>query len=249
MKLLAAAMVLAIAAPAAAQRVPAPRSRGAWPRRLDGIVAIVGGHSPSLQSDVVLRSDVELRARLALAARAPDVVIPELPEDLLAATLDQILGELVIAREAERLHAAQPTDTQIRRQRDEIARSVGGEDRLRALQLRLVIDPAEIDAIAERRAFVEAFLRANLEGSTLVSDAEVEERYARGDHPFSDRPIEEVREPLRAWLAAQALERDVRRWIQVLRGRTPIRIVVPFAPPGPTRQAEESAPDVSSGRR
>jgi hypothetical protein len=77
---------------------------------------------------------------------------------------------------------------------------------------------------------VDAFLRANLEGGTVVSDSQVEERHASGEHPFADRPLEEVREPLRAWLAQSALERDVARWIEVLRSRTAVRIVVRFAP-------------------
>ena len=240
----AAALLAALLATSA---VPAASAQA---RHVDGIVAIVGGHSPSSQTDVVLRSDVELRAWLALAAEAPDLPGVQVPEELLHATLDQIIGELVIAREAERLHAAQPNEEQIRRQRDELVRSLGGEERLRALIERLSIDPGEIDAIAERRAFVDAFLRANLEGSTLVSDAEVEERHERGDHPFAGRPLDEVRELLRAWLASQALERDVRRWIQVLRSRTAIRIVVPFAPPPSaqeTAEDEEVRSDVGSG--
>lgn len=203
----------------------------AEPRPIDGVVAIVGGLTPSPTTDVVLRSDVELRARLALAERAPDLPDPRLTPELLAATLQEIVGELLIAREAQRLHAPEPAVTQITRQRDELVRALGGEERLARFLERYDVEPAEIDAIARRRAFVEAFLRANLEGSTLISDSQVDQVYASGEHPFADRPLDEIREPLRAWLAAAALQRDVRRWIQVLRGRTPMRVVVPFVAP------------------
>lgn len=197
---------------------------------IDGVVAIVGGHTPSATTDVVLRSDVELRAILAIAARSPDLpTLPQLPAELLAATLQEILGELVIAREATRLHAPEPTASQIERHRAELVRSVGGQERFERLIARHGVSLEEIDAIARRRAFVDTFLRANLEGSTLVSDARVEEAYREGDHPFADRPLDEVREPLRAWLATEALQRDVRRWVEVLRSRTPMRVVVPFA--------------------
>jgi hypothetical protein len=196
---------------------------------LDGIVAIVGGRTPRPDTDVVLRSDVELRARLSLAGRSTEIPSGPVPTPLLAATLEQIVSELLIAREAERLHAAEPTAEQIAHEREMIVESVGGEPRLARLIAALSVDPAEIDALAQRRAYVDAFLRANLEGSTLVSDAEVEAAY-EGEHPFTDRPLDAVREALRAWLAANALERDVRRWIEVLRSRTPVRVVVPFAP-------------------
>ncbi|UJR81968.1 hypothetical protein [Sandaracinus amylolyticus] len=213
---------LVVVAPARAQSDQVPHA-------VDGIVAIVGGHTPSPTTDVVLRSDVELRAVLALAARTHDPAPAELPPELLAATLQEIVGELVIAREATRLHAPEPTDSQIDRHHEELVRSVGGEERFARLLERHAFAVSEIDAITRRRALVDAFLRANLEGSTLISDARVEETYASGDHPFADRPLDEVREPLRAWLAQTALQRDVRRWVEVLRSRTPVRVVVPFA--------------------
>jgi hypothetical protein len=68
-------------------------------------------------------------------------------------------------------------------------------------------------------------LRANLEGSTVVSDAQLARVYESGEHPFGDRPLPEVREPLRAWIAQAVLRRDVRRWIEVLRRRTAVRVV------------------------
>lgn len=249
-----AALRTAAALLAAAAALPSLRTAGAQAPRaqpIDGIVAIVGGHTPSSHTDVVLRSDVELRARLALAARTSEVPTGALPEALLAAALEQIVGELLIAREARRLHAPEPTPAQIARQREELARSVGGEARLRALLDALSVDPAEIDAIASRRALVDAFLRANLEGGTAISDGEVEQAHASGDHPFAGRPLDEVREPLRAWLAAAALERDVRRWIEVLRGRTPVRMLGAFAanaPPEREHSAEEESRDVRPGR-
>jgi hypothetical protein len=72
---------------------------------------------------------------------------------------------------------------------------------------------------------VSAFLRANLEGATVVSDAQIERVYEGGAHPFVDRPLEDVREPLRVWIAQRVLRRDVRRWIEVLRSRTTVRLV------------------------
>jgi hypothetical protein len=213
-------IVLAIhAAPsfARAQEEPLP---------VEALVAIVGAETPVEGTDLVLLSDVELRARLDLG---PEGVSLGPTRALLAATLEEIVGELLIAREAARLHATDPTDGDIRAQRDRLVQTLGGEARLRALLGAVHATDAEIDAIARRRAYVDAFLRANLEGSTTISDARVEEVFASGEHPFASMTFDEAREPLRAWLAVRTLADDVARWVTVLRQRTIVRVLVPLA--------------------
>ena len=193
---------------------------------VDELAAIVGGETPVSGTDVVLRSDLELRARLALLAHDPTRATGALPSALLRATLDEVVGELLIAREAERLHATMPSDAAVAAQRRELESAAGGAEAVLSLLRIIGADESELDAIAMRRARVDGFLRANLEGTTVVSDARVEEVYASGEHPFTDEPLERAREPLRAWLAQGALERDVARWISVLRGRTTVRVLL-----------------------
>lgn len=193
---------------------------------VDELAAIVGGETPVSGADVVLRSDLELRARLALLARDPSRATGVLPSALLRATLDEVVGEFLIAREADRLHAAMPSDAAVAAQRRELEGAAGGAEAVRSLLRITGAEESELDTIALRRARVDAFLRANLEGTTVVSDARVEEVYASGEHPFTDEPLEQAREPLRAWLAQGALERDVARWIAVLRGRTTVRVLL-----------------------
>ncbi|MFO0685477.1 MAG: hypothetical protein U0234_25685 [Sandaracinus sp.] len=197
----------------------------------EALVAIVGAETPDASADLVLLSDVDLRARLDLGPAGARVVPPP---SLYAATLDEILGEILIAREASRLHAAEPTDEDVRVQRARLAATLGGEGALEALLARIGADGAEIDAIARRRAVVEAFLRANLEGTTQVTDAQVEEAFAEGEHPFAGMMLEQAREPLRAWLAMRALSADVARWVEVLRQRTPVSVLVALDPAHPT---------------
>ena len=124
-------------------------------------------------------------------------------------------------------------DTDVSAQRDRLVQTLGGEARLRALLLTMHANEVEIDVIARRRAYVDAFLRANLEGSTTISDARVEEVFARGEHPFASMTFDVAREPLRAWLAVRTLADDVARWVAVLRQRTIVRVLVPLsaAPP------------------
>lgn len=195
------------------------------PARVEGVAALVGGTSPGTGTTVILRTDVVLLARIALAGQSEPLPVGRVPAPLLAAALDELIGEVLIEREAERLRAARPSDVEIARERARLEEQAGGAERLAALLQAVGASSEEIDAVALRRAHVSAFLRANLEGSTVVSDAQLARAHESADHPFQGRALDEVREPLRAWLAQRALRRDVRRWIEVLRRRTPVRVV------------------------
>jgi hypothetical protein len=196
--------------------------------RAEGLAAIVGGLAPGPGVELVLRSDVELRARLRLAGQAPESPLPlgALPEALVRATLDELIGELLIAREAARIRIRPPTLADVLRERASLEAEAGGAERLAELLRALGAPPSELEAMAHRRAVVGAFLTANLEGTTEISDAEVERLYLAGEHPFADLELDEAREPLRVWAAQAALERAVARWVSVLRARTPLRIVL-----------------------
>ncbi len=196
--------------------------------RVEGIAALVGGAAPGPGVDVLLRSDVALRARMRLAGQAPESPLPlgTLPEGLLRATLDELLGELLIAREATRVRVRVPQPADVLRERTHLEAETGGPARLAALLEALGASSAEVDALAARRALVGAFFAANLEGVTDIPDAEVERLYLAGDHPFVDMTLEEAREPLRIQAAQAALERAVARWVAVLRSRITHRILM-----------------------
>lgn len=192
----------------------------------EALVAIVGGDTPSAATDTILLSDVELVARLALARSSGGS--STLTPGMLQAALDQLVGEILIRREATRLHAAEPTADAVRRQREAIERAVGGPEALTSLLSRLGASEDELETIATRRAAVESFLGANLEGSTAITDADVQRAYEGGAHPFVGRPLDDVREALRAWLRVTRLDADVARWLQTLRRRSAVHVLRPF---------------------
>lgn len=197
--------------------------------RADGIAAVVGGAAPGAGVSLVLISDVDLRARILLSGRLgrPAAGVP-VPRGLLASTLDQIVGELLIAREAERVRVTPPAPGAIARERARLQEEAGGVTVLTELIRRTGATREEVAAIARRRALVAAFLQANLEGTTVVTDAEVARVYEAGDHPFEGRPLAQVDRDLRALIARQAVDRAVRRWVNVLRARTAVTVLVSF---------------------
>lgn len=225
-----------------ASPVLAPGRADAQRRPAEALVAVVGGRTPSTGTDVVLLSDVELVAAIALARGGDREARPT--EPLLQAALDQVIGEVLIRREASRLGAVAPTPDEIARQRDAIERSIGGPAVLDALLGRIHAERAEIDVLAERRAVIERFLSANLEGAADVTEADVEEAYAEASHPFAGRPLEEVREALRAWLHVTLVDAYVARWLSTLRARTEVNVLRPFvaaqsATPGTRSEASD----------
>lgn len=196
--------------------------------RMDGVAAIVGEGKALEERRVILRSDVELRARAKLTGEVGRAVLGVLPESLLAATLDELIGEHLLAREAVRLGLAQPSAAAVRQQRKALGRSAGGESRLRELAVAMGVGARELAKIARRRAIVQGFLEANLVGSTEITRAELERAYAAGDHPFADRPLDEVGAQLRTWLGQQSMRCAVHRWVAGLRGRAQVRILVNY---------------------
>ena len=199
--------------------------------RVEGIAALVGGTVPGPGVSVLLRSDVELRARLTLAGRGGRAPSAPTPPEVRSAVLDEMIGEEIVAREAERLRAAQPSAADLAAERARLVASWGGDTLVADVVRELGADASELDALVRRRAYVTAFLRANLEGATSISDAQVERVYESGNHPFAGRPLEEARELLRMWLLQRSVQRDIRRWVQVLRGRATVRVLAP----GPER--------------
>jgi len=140
-----------------------------------------------------------------------------LPEALREASLQEIIGELLIAREAKRVQISLPTTADAQREKDRLVRVTGGAVRTATLLSDLGAREEELDVIARRRVLVAAFLRVNLEGVTTVTQAELEQA-------LSSRREGTSLEQLRADLAKAALERAVKRWVVMLRARIAVRI-------------------------
>jgi hypothetical protein len=196
--------------------------------RVDGVAAAIGGTGGET-ADVILQSDVELRARLLLLGHSENSALHlELPTGLLSAALRELIGEKLIAREAERVQITRPSLALVAQEKQRLIASAGGTERVRALLMTVGASPSELDVMAERRALVGAFLRANLEGTTLITDREIDAQIARDRARYADLNPATVRAEVRASLARATLARNIERWVRVLRARVPVRIYASF---------------------
>jgi hypothetical protein len=196
--------------------------------RVDGVAAAIGGRAGE-SADVILQSDVELRARLLLLGRGPDQALHlELPQGLLSAALRELIGEKLIAREAERVQITRPTLAMVAQEKQRLLASAGGAPAVQALLRAVGASPAELDGMAERRAIVGAFLRANLEGTTLITEREIDAQIAQDRERYAGVNPATVRAQVRAMLARATLARNIERWVRVLRARVPVRIYAAF---------------------
>jgi hypothetical protein len=199
--------------------------------RIEGVAAAIGGASGE-SADVILQSDVELRARMLLLGRDRDQALHgELPQGLLSAALRELIGERLIAREAERVQITRPTQAMVQQEKQRLLLSAGGVDLVWVLLEKLGASPAELDRMAERRALVGAFLRANLESTTVITDREIDDYIARERARFAGQDPAQARVEVRALLARTSLARNIERWVRVLRARVPVRIYAAFESP------------------
>ncbi|MCA9529644.1 MAG: hypothetical protein KC543_05875 [Myxococcales bacterium] len=218
-----------------AEEAPRDAAGDAPPARslpAEGLVALVGGRTPGPGVEQILLSDVERRARIHLAGRAGAETAARAPlsAGLLHAAFEELLGEALIAHEAQRVQIGAATADDLAQARARLEETAGGAEALATLTRALGVAQAELDATVQRRAQVAAFLRANLEGTDAVTEAQIEAAYASGDHPFIGQTLDEAREALRVWLAHRAVQHAVERWVKALRARTPVRIWIDLPP-------------------
>jgi hypothetical protein len=147
-----------------------------------------------------------------------------LPHSLLRATLDELIGEHLIAIEAERVQIPAPRAADVDHELQMIERDASGPAVISELLSRVDAARADLEAMALRRAMVSAFLRANLEGVTVVTDAEIDDRLRAEPERFAGEQPEAVRAAVRSVLSREALTRNIGHWVRVLRARTRVRV-------------------------
>jgi hypothetical protein len=198
---------------------------------VDRVVAVVSGISER-GSDVriITAFELEVEARLLLAERAHSVsgaTTEPVPETLLQTTLDTIIGHLLIEGEAARLRLVTISTQDIAAERQLSEERLGGEGALERFQRATGAPEDLVTAIFRRRALVAAFVEQNIQLTTRITDEQVEETFHSGDHPFGDRPLEEIRGAIEAFLTASSQRERLGEWLEDARGRSRIRLIPP----------------------
>jgi hypothetical protein len=193
--------------------------------RAEGLAALVGGSATGPNVDIILKSDVELRARIRLSG-VDNETSPKGPisNALLEASLNEIIGEYLIAREAIRLKISRPSPAKVADELGRIEQTAGGPERLHSLLRVFSVSQAEIEEVAQRRALVAAFLSLNVSDATIITDAQIEGAYKQADEKIKQQDETLATDLLRARLTRNAIDQTVASWIKVLRARTPVYI-------------------------
>ena len=196
---------------------------------VDRVVAIVGAAGDrGAELHIVTLVELNVEARLVVAERTSALnsaltveITPGLQESVLAGIIDQLL----LVAEAQRLELAAVGPDDIDEERAALANRLGGPAGLDLFQ-RLTGAPAElVNAIVQRRVVARQFMQRHVRSVTPVSTDEVDALYRNGDHPFGDRPLEEVRGSLEAILVARQRQEGLAEWLAGARRRSRVRIL------------------------
>lgn len=224
---LAALVAVGLLAPAAARA----ESEAGGETVVDRVVAVVGAAGDQGRDlRIVTAFELEVETSLVIAERAHrlDVVgAGRPPQRLLDAVLETLVSHLLIEDEAAELELVRLSDADVAAERAALEQRLGGPGSLE--QFRLAVGaPAElIDAIVRRRALVAAFIRRNIQAGASVTDLDVEEAYRHGDHPFGDRPLDEIRPALEAYVVATRQREQLSQWLREARRRSRVTIIPP----------------------
>lgn len=198
---------------------------------VDRVVAVVGAAGERGRDvRLVTAFELEVEARLLLAERAHSVrgaTTGDLPAELLETTLQTTISHLLIEAEAARLQLVSVSRDEIEAERRQSEERISGENALERFQRATGAPDDLLSSIYRRRALVTAFIQQNIQLSTRATEEQVEAVYESGDHPFGDRPLEEIRGALEAFITARSQRERLAEWLEDARARSRIRLIPP----------------------
>ncbi len=222
-------MVRALASLVAAAAVTAPAARAADAAPVEQVISVV--RSPATgQTRIITQTKLVEEARIALVSRgAVAAAVQPLDAAALRAALEWLIDQTILADEAARLQVADvdraDVDAELRRFRERFARPEDYRAFLEATEL----TDEELRVTLRRMLRVQRYLDGRVARAARVREADVEAYWREHAADFDGRPLASVRDAVRAHLADQRIQSEVKAVLAELRGRTEIRIL---APPG-----------------
>lgn len=215
---------LALAAAAALAASP-PAAQG---RLVEEVVAVVRAPGTG-QTRVITLTRLAEEARIALVSRgAIRAATAPLDAAALKATLAWLVDQTVIMDEVARLQVFEVDRAEVleelRRFKDRFQTPEG----YRAFLGRLDLAEEELLVVLRRMLRVQRYLDSRASRAARVVDADVEAFYREHQADFGSRPLEEVRQAVRAHLVDRRVKAEVQAVVAELRARSEIRVLVPL---------------------
>jgi len=215
---------LALAA-AAALAATAPRAEG---RLVEEVVAVIRAPGTG-QTRIITLTRLSEEARIALVSRgAIRAATAPLDAAALKAALAWLVDQTVIMDEVTRLQVFEVDRAEVLAELRQFKDRFPGPEAYRAFLRRLDLAEEELLVVLRRMLRVQRYLDSRASRAGRVRDADVEDFYHQHQADFGGRPLEEVREAVRAHLADRRVKAEVQAVVAELRGRAEIRVLMPL---------------------
>jgi hypothetical protein len=195
-----------------------PGVRGQSP--IDQIVTLVNG-------EIITRSDL-----LWSIALAPDAPSPErqISSDILKQKLDRMIDEKLIAQEATRMPAAEITQDEITKARNDLIASFGSAEAFRRRVESVGLTQTRIDQLVREMIVINKYIDFRFRSFVFVTDQEIQQYYDSRLVPEIRRqnavppPLSDakIRDMIVANLKAQKINDELDRFLKDLRARADI---------------------------
>ncbi len=215
---------LALAAAAALSATP-PAGSG---KLLEEVVAVVRAPGPG-QTRVITLTRLAEEARIALVSRgAIRAATARLDAAALKAALAWLIDQTVIMDEVTRLQVFEVDRAEVLEELRRFKDRFPGPEAYQAFLGRLDLAEEELVVVLRRMLRVQRYLDSRASRAARVGDADAEAFYRQHLADFGGRPLEEVREAVRAHLADRRVKAEVQAVVAELRARSEIRELVPL---------------------
>lgn len=194
---------------------------------IDKIVAVI-------EQQPILLSDLEIEARVALIQQGGTAAadVEDLGRETLARTLDHVINQRLVQREADRLQVLRLEDDARRQAYEDFVRRLGGEISFQAFLARHEIGAPQIVSILERDLRVTQFLANKVGLGARVAEAEVRDYFDAHPERFGGSEFSAVRAVIAATLTRERVMSLTRQFLDDLRARAELRILTPFSAAG-----------------
>ncbi len=214
-----------VLAAAAALAASAPSADG---RLMEEVVAVVRAPGTG-QTRVITLTRLAEEARIALVSRgALRAASARLDAAALKAALNWLVDQTVIMDEVSRLQVFEVDRAEVLEELRRFKDRFPGPEAYRAFLSRLDLPEEELLVVLRRMLRVQRYLDSRASRAARVGDADVDAFYRDHEADFGGRPLQEVREAVRAHLADRRVKAEVQAVVAELRGRSEIRVLVPL---------------------